>query len=545
LATRDCRGIKVGILGLETNGLAERSIAADLLRALCLESGFSIAFDINLAFDSRELAWFSVAEAPGLDVLLVCLRATAAPLLAPLRDSLERRRVAGRSTPLIAFGGQTALAARQDLREQFSGALIWTGDIESAFPRILESLREKHPEIADSEVVARLDRLPPSRIAMPDQHSTARAVDAGGSVWVEASRGCKLNCSFCVLSNKSAPTHWRPRPIHELLDEIELIQNRFGILDFSFSDYSAFESDEYLEEFLVAIRQRQIKVTFRCDLRLGTARRIRRSLADLRQAGMCAIYVGIETVLPEYQRLYRKAYPGREIIDTLQALGVVVVAGFIMLDPFHSPQQFRTQITEVRNQGILELIATPFKTMRIQRGTEYEKVALERGIVMGMNSDLFSYSYHSADPRMEALRRVVEFFHDATTDIYYNPYIENFARQQAADPHGGPTRGVSGEHLATLGKITNRYREAEMRLLEELSELTLTASSLSDLVRSVGRTGLRFCRTRRAIFDETARDYEQLLACGISHYRHDLNRFLEIYNTLPLFHEDILQGIQA
>ena len=536
------RSVQVGLLGLETNGLAERSIAMDLLRALSREVGFHIVFDRNLAFDDRTSTWACVRQASALDVLFVCLRATAAPLLADLRVALEGRATTEGPAPLLVFGGQTALASADEVTRLFPNALVWPGDVEAAFPRVLGELQRRCPSVVDTSAVAGLAALRRDRIAMPDQHSTERAVRAGGTVWVEASRGCRLSCSFCVLSNDSVATHWRPRPVGDLLDEIALIQDRFGVRDFSFSDYSAFESDDYVEEFLDAVRERRLTFTFRCDLRLGTARRLRHRLGQLRRAGMCAVYVGIESVLPEYQRLYRKGYPGRSIVDQLQQLGIVVVAGFIMLDPLHTAEQFRTQVDGVRRERILELIATPFKTMRVQRGTAYEKVALDRGIVDGLNPDLFSYSYHCADPRMEVVRRVVEFFHNATTDVYYNPYIENFARQQLADPNPRQQPVIDPTHANTLGVITDRYREAEMRLLEELSTLALTASTLDDLTRSASAAGHRFCRLRRMIFEQTARDYERLLSDNLVHYAHDLRRFLDIYMGLPTFHDDVLAG---
>ena len=219
----------VGLLGIEATGLTERSIALDIAHALCLDAGFKVVFHIDLAFDDHSTVWKIVEQVPRLDALLVSLRPTAATLLHRLHDAICNRLENGLSFPIIAFGGATALAAPKEISAKFPGAIVCSGSVENGFLHLLRRLGVSDEDINGSSQLRPLLLNPTTHIAMPAQFSTKRCLQAGGSVWIEASRGCLLNCSFCVLSNVEMFSKWLHRPVGELFDEIALIQERFGV----------------------------------------------------------------------------------------------------------------------------------------------------------------------------------------------------------------------------------------------------------------------------------------------------------------------------
>jgi len=521
----------VGLLGMESTGLTERAIALDLLHGLVEESGLRLSFHRDLAFDRRDKAFREIVTTPRLDALLLSMRPTSAYLIDALEKALAERAARGGSKPLIVMGGPTALEAGSDLRARFPGAIVCPGDAETGFPLMLKALMSKAPELATMNSVRTLLDRSARRFSMPAHYSTARCVASGGTVWVEASRGCALKCAFCILSTEDTPTTWFPRPVDDLLDEIEYLQHKFGVTDVSFADYSAFETKDNVDEFLRKVRLRGLKFTFRCDMRLGTARRIRHRLPELHAAGLRAIYAGIESFVPEQRRLYKKGYPGKEIIDYIQSLGIFVAVGFIMLDPLYSPAQFQLQVRGVREQGLLRNIATTFKTMRVQRNTRYEKIALGEGIVTGVNPDLYTYSYRCSDPRMEVIRQVMEFLHQTTKDVYYQPYIENNIRQRG---------DLDADRLAIFGTITDRYKRLQIEFLESLAGIAVENTSVDRVARLVSTETRAFCAHRKDVFDKTARDYQALLDTGLQHYHQDLQKFINVYESVPDYDESII-----
>ncbi|MGH3873667.1 MAG: B12-binding domain-containing radical SAM protein [Pseudonocardiaceae bacterium] len=526
MSTHDAtRPYAAGVIGLETTGVADRSIAMDILHALIESHDLCCAFHHDMSFDPPERIWRPIETTPDLDLLLVALRPGAAVLLNRLNQALATRASLRLGSPLVVFGGTTHYTAEGQVSA--APALTWSGDAEAGWPRILDRLAQHAPQLRST-----IRKTTLSPFAMPAQHSTARSVQAGGTVWVEASRSCPLHCSFCVLSTPALDTTWRPRPIAHLLDEIAYLIDTYDVTDVSFSDYSAFETDAYVEQFLTGVRDRGLDFTFRCDMRLSTARRLSHRLPELYTAGLRAVYVGIESLVGRQRAIYGKGYPGKTVIDLLRAQGIFVAAGFITLDPMSTPDEFRQQVLGITEQGLLDSIATPFKTMRIQRHTSYEQQARKLGIVGELNPDGYTYAYRCADDRLEIIRKVIEFFHGTTKDVYYNPYIENNIRER---------RDVEDWQRQTFRQITRRYKNAQIDFLEELASIATTNDSVTIVTDLVHRAAERFSATRHAIFRRTAQDYDHLLSRGTRHYRSDVINFINQWRSVPSFDSDVLR----
>lgn len=525
---RSLSSIHVGLLGLEATGVTDRSIALDIAHALCLETGFSIAFHLDFAFDDGGRVWDAVSQTEILDAILICLRPTAALLLDDLANAVNRRLVAGLSDPLIAFGGPTVLCAYNEITQAFSKAFVWSGSVEEGFPHFLRALFKRFPPTEVTDQSRRSMETITKHFAMPAQYSTGRCVQYGGSVWIEASRGCHQKCSFCIMSNDKAMSKWIPRPVEDLFDEIETVKDQFGIGYFSFSDLSAFETKEYTQAFLDEYRRRNMRFSFRCDMRLATVKNLEKKILELRDAGLSSVYVGIESLVPDFQRIYGKIYPGKDAIDYLHSIDILVFAGIIMLDPFYSPENFRYQVEGVLKENLLHLIATPFKTTRIQKGTQYEALARSHGILGDILPNLCDYSYQCLDLKMEIVRQIMEFFHQTTKHIYYNPYIEGQVLQAR----------FNDDFVARLRIISVRYKEIQMKLLHQLARIVTENSNTDDiLVKSIAAANV-FEKERKKVFAVTAENYEQLLMDGIPYYRLDLERFISIHREVPMFDAD-------
>ncbi|MBF0137023.1 MAG: radical SAM protein [Magnetococcales bacterium] len=534
MMTRSTSSIHVGLLGLEATGVTDRSVALDIAHAICLEAGFNIAFHLDLAFDDGAKVWNAVSRTAMLDAILICLRPTAALLLGNLQEALNSRLTAGLSDPLVAFGGPTVLCAYHEIAQNFSKAFVWSGTVEEGFPHFLKVLYKRFSHAMVTDESRRSMRTVTKHFAMPVQHSTERCVRYGGSIWIEASRGCHQKCNFCIMSNDQALSKWIPRPLEDLFDEIATIKDQFGVGYFSFSDLSAFETREYTQAFLDEYRRRNMTFSFRCDMRLATVRNLGNKLLELRDAGLSSVYVGIETLVPEFQLVYGKQYPGKEAIDHLLSIDILVSAGIIMLDPLYSPEDFRCQVEGVLRENLLPLIATPFKTTRVQKGTRYEILARNHGILGDLLPNLCDYSYRCLDQKMEIVRQIMEFFHQTTKHIYYNPYIEGQIRQAR----------LNDNFVARLHGISVRYKEIQMKLLHHLARIVTENSSMDGILKKSLDAADMFAKERKEVFAVTAKNYEQLLVDGIPYYRLDLERFISLYQEVPMFDADRVRVAQ-
>ncbi len=509
--------MRVGIVGLESYGLRERSVALDILHGITERCGHEVAYHLDAAFDPLDHIW-SRLELEAVDLIAISLRAGSGSLLPRLAVALKAGGRRYRSPPKVVFGGTTALASPDNIKALFPEAIICTTDAETVFPTLLDQ----------RAVQGKSTYSGANFLGQPAHYSTRRAAAAGGTIWIEASRGCRSHCSFCVLSNRNVARGWAPRAVDELFDELEVIIHDYGVSDFSFSDFSGFEDDLWLRSFVAEREKRGLEFTFRCDMRLGAAKSLRAQLPALYAAGLRQVFTGVESLVNRQQRIYGKGYPGNAIIRELQQHGIGVVVGLIILDPMMTPADFRHNVLGIKREGLLELIGTPHKLMRVQRGTAYADLLKEQGLRGRLNSDLYTYQYRCADPGLEFVRQAIEFFHNSTKTVYYNNYIENMLCQSG--------RGVKPGHLSLLSQITNRFKAAEYRFIDAVSgrlvEDGLTLQEQREIVLS---ESFGFCQSRRELFAQTADDYRQLIEEGIQGYRDDLRAFIDHHPNVATF----------
>jgi radical SAM superfamily enzyme YgiQ (UPF0313 family) len=88
---------------------------------------------------------------------------------------------------------------------------------------------------------------------------------------VNTKRGCPLQCNFC-LYNKIEGAHQRYREPVEIVNELELLHQRYGVQNFWFTDAqfcSTKQSAHHVEEILDEILRRDLKIAWAGYLRLN------------------------------------------------------------------------------------------------------------------------------------------------------------------------------------------------------------------------------------------------------------------------------------
>lgn len=527
MKTPEKQQLAVGLVGLQDHGLTDRSLALDILASLVQRANHELAFVMDASFDSLDNIFKTIQEVEQLDLLAVSLRPESGVLVQRLKTALANRELLGFSKPYLVLGGQTAQCAPDLLQDMLPDALIFAQDAEAVFPNTLKVLSSRPIGNRDTIMQAIIGMTTVSFFQRPVHLSTQRAISSGGTVWVESSRGCRLNCAFCGLSNEKVASNWRLRDFNELFDELEYINKNWGITTFSLADYSAFESDDSIKSFLTLMKKRNLSISFRCDMRLGTAEHIKSYLPDLRNAGLKQVFVGIESVVSSEQKIYGKPHKGSEVIRYLESAGIRVIGGFITLQPLATRDELYQQVIGLREYGILNLISTPLKTIRIYRGTRYEQVCRSKGVLGKLNPDMLTYQYQCLDPYVDIVRQVIQFFDTTLKKVYFNNYVENMLRlNETEDIKQG---------LEILSGISKRVQETDYWLLHELSKSILEDKSISYAREKAISIGIAFNDRRKKCFKSMAQDYEILLESGFPYYREDFETFIGKYESIEDF----------
>ncbi len=531
METPEKNRLAVGLVGLQDHGLTDRSIALDILASIVQRSNHRLVFVLDASFDPLEEIFKLIRESDQLDLLAVSLRPESGILVQQLKKALTDREHSGHSKPYLVLGGQTAQCAPDLLQKMLPDALIYTQDAEAVFPGTLEVLSTRPSGDQDAIIQDIKSIASDSYFQKPVHLSTQRTITSGGTVWVESSRGCRLNCAFCGLSNEKVNSDWRLRDFNELFDEIEFIRKEWGITTFSLADSSAFETEESVSSFLEVAQKRKLSISFRCDMRLGTAQHIKPHLPDLRKAGLKQVFVGIESVISREQIIYGKKHHGFEIIPFLESIGIRVVGGFITLQPLATRDELYQQVIGLKKNGILNLISTPLKTIRVYRGTRYEQVCRSKGILGDLNPDMFTYQYQCLDPYVDIVRQVIQFFDTTLKKVYFNNYVENMLRLS-------DTENIQ-EGLAVLSNVSKRVQETDYWLLFELSKSILAAQSVAQARENAFNIGTIFNEKRRVCFKKMAQDYELLLESKFPYYREDFQKFIGKYKSIEEFQHQL------
>lgn len=289
-----------------------------------------------------------------------------------------------RRWPKVAtiFGHDFATLNSQRILRQYAAVdFLCIGEGEAVFTALALSLQNGRGE---SGIAGLAWRESPGRIHV----NTPRLMDLDALPWaardelpkvqqlgfagaVYASRGCPYSCTFCttgqasVLLGKGA---YRTRSIEGIVDEMEYLHRDFGCDFFNIADdlflTKAESSKDRARRFAKALKDRKLGVRFMVDARVDSIERD--VFSDLHEAGLCRVFVGVESGSREQLAAYHKRYAlGKETITDRLAilidLGLDVVPGIIAFHPAVTPGELREilRIMEFVNFKASNMLVSP------------------------------------------------------------------------------------------------------------------------------------------------------------------------------------------
>jgi len=160
------------------------------------------------------------------------------------------------------------------------------------------------------------------------------------------SRGCPYNCSFCA-SNVTWKRKIRFRSPENVLEEIELLKNNFGVKEIHFADDNFTMDTKRAEEICDRLIEENIKLPWQCPNGVRIDRLPLSLLRKMKKAGCYAVGLGIESgnqkILDKNSKnLNLKVVP--QVLEDLRKVGIESYGFFILGLPGDTKQTINETI---------------------------------------------------------------------------------------------------------------------------------------------------------------------------------------------------------
>jgi len=287
----------------------------------------------------------------------VGITAVTAQILATHEVARRIRSVSPESK--IVVGGVHATAMPEEVLRDENIDYVIRGEGEIPFTELVEGVAPaaigglsyrgsnplqpyQHNEMA--EPLEDLDALPTPAYHLIPFEAYKPAIGAYRrlpAVNMTMTRGCPGKCTFC----NSAETALRTRSAEHLVNEIEVLQARYGIREVSFYDDTFTIYKQNVARMCDLIIERKIDITWSCFARTDCVSPA--LLATMKSAGCHQILFGLESADPDILRTIRKPIDielTKEAVRMVQTAGIDVRAAFMFGNPGETVASMRRSI---------------------------------------------------------------------------------------------------------------------------------------------------------------------------------------------------------
>ena len=213
---------------------------------------------------------------------------------------------------------------------------------------------------------------------------------------IQSSRGCTAPCFYCVESSSNITLGGRKksvlrRNLSTFIDEVEILQNKYGavffnIIDSSFED-SGKKGIERMQQFCDQIQERDINASFKIHLRAETISKLSDEFLDnLKYTGIDILILGVESNLEKELKSYRKISTIDKSVQSLKRLDDInkffTIIGYIMFSPIVELDDLPNKVDFLKNihYGWDHILMT--SNMLIFPGTVYHEKIKGAGLTL-------------------------------------------------------------------------------------------------------------------------------------------------------------------
>lgn len=248
----------------------------------------------------------------------------------------------------VVLGGPHATSCDGECLD--SGVVDWVIRGEGEYPllQLAEALQGRRSledieglsYLADGGIVANpparfiedLDSLPfPARDLLP-LHLYNHKLGKREATNVITSRGCPFNCDFCSSSQLSG-IYFRPRSPENILEELDLLHNKYGYRAIMFYDDNFTLDPHRVDSLCQLLIKKRWDLIWYAESRVDTIVRNPKLVEVMVKAGLRELFVGFESASQEVLDGYGKKLKASEAfkaMDILNKNNVKVIGAFII-----------------------------------------------------------------------------------------------------------------------------------------------------------------------------------------------------------------------
>lgn len=271
----------------------------------------------------------------------------------------------------VVIGGIHATVMPEEAKQHADSVIV--GEGEELWPKFLKDfLTHSTSSFYRTSSLIDLAKSPMPRYDLLDKKRH-------NIIWVQATRGCPIDCEFCAAS-KIYGIKFRHKKVDQVIDEIKYIIKLFDRHVFiSFADDNMFVNRRYAIELLEKISDLKIRWFAQTDISIAEDEKF---LDLLRKSGCSFLFIGFESLnrknfinLDRTNWKSRKFYSYNKLIKRIQSHGIGVVGAFILGLDLDTPQVFKKTANFINSSNLYSAqvsILTPLPGTRLRARLEEE-----------------------------------------------------------------------------------------------------------------------------------------------------------------------------
>lgn len=196
---------------------------------------------------------------------------------------------------------------------------------------------------------------------------------------VATSRGCPFKCSFCnpMMTHRT----WRPRPLDDVLDELEFAKEKFGISGFKLVEPVFNLKPRRVIEFCDGLMERGIDLPWFSASGLRADGITRETVRAIKRAGCTHVKIGVESLVPEVFEHIDKGESLESIIESIKMIkdeGLPLWGSFIIGLPYDT---FERSMENLRLANALGFDFTEWSLLVPYPGTTAHEWMVKHGTI--------------------------------------------------------------------------------------------------------------------------------------------------------------------
>jgi hypothetical protein len=262
--------------------------------------------------------------------------------------------------------------------------------------------------------------------------------------YTEASRGCKHLCRHCPIV-----------PVYE--GRFRIVQREVVLADIrqqvaagaehiTFGDPDFFNGPGHAIPLVTALHTEFPRLTYDVTIKVEHLLKHAESLPVLKETGCLFITSAVESFDKRILAIFDKRHTREEFAAALNLCrqsGLLLVPTFVAFTPWTILAGYRAFLAEIVRLGLVDQVSPIQCAIRllIPPGSKLLELADVEGLVEGLDEAKLSYTWHSPDPRVDALQHDLEILvqrcagqHVPRREVFR--HVWERAYQGVGDPEG-------------------------------------------------------------------------------------------------------------